>query len=104
MNKQFQWSCPALSQRRIMAVGDPYWNARLVSKDFLFIPNGIDVERFQFNASVREKVREELLKSAGHDKYVHGPHQLLHAGRRAIKNGGAFGRRYGKNWDCATNM
>lgn len=33
MNKQFQWSCPALSQRRIMAVGDPYWNARLSCKE-----------------------------------------------------------------------
>lgn len=42
------WACSGMAAKFLFS------KKALVSKDFLFIPNGIDVERFQFNASVRE--------------------------------------------------
>lgn len=57
------WACSGMAAKFLFS------KKALVSKDFHFIPNGIDVERFQFNASVREKVREEL---GLRNKYVIG--------------------------------
>lgn len=45
----------------------------LKGKGFQFIPNGIDTDRFRFNAAVREKVRKEL--------GVQGQYVMGHIGR-----------------------
>lgn len=57
------WACSGI------AAGFLFSKKALERKEFCFIPNGIDVGRFRFNADIRGKVQEEL---GIRNKYVIG--------------------------------
>ena len=57
------WACSGMAAEFLFS------KKALENKKFHFIPNGINIDRFRFNANIREKVREEL---GVRDKYVIG--------------------------------
>ena len=71
-----QWACSKDAAEFLFSARE------LGRRGFRFVPNGIDVERFQFNAAVRDEVRHEL----GLDgKYVIG-----HVGRLCHQKNQSF--------------